>query len=206
MSKTIVQTRDDRKYKTIVTDLGKEKIAAAALEGRKVNIVAAAVGDGGGAYYIPTPDQRSLRGEQWRGDIAAKRINRDSPNIIDIKAVIPRNVGGFTVRELGVFDDQGNLIAVCNVPDTEKAVILEGIAATLTLTMHIIVADATVLSFTIDPTLDPVPHEEFMELQEAHEKLLREIMRGEITAPLATSTGEAITTQDEAALVAVKKL
>lgn len=206
MTETMVQTRDNRKYKTVVTDLGKEKIAAAALEGQKVNIVAAAVGDGGGAYYIPTPDQRSLRGEQWRGDIAMKRINQDSPNIIDIKVVIPRNVGGFTVREMGVLDDQGDLIAVCNIPDTEKAVILEGIAATLTLTMHIIVADATVLNFTIDPTLDPVPYEEFMELQAAHEKLLREIIGGEVTAPLATSTGAAIATQDGAAIVAVKKL
>ena len=202
----MVETRDSRKYKTVVTDLGKEKIAAAALEGWKVNIVTAVVGDGGGAYYIPTPDQTELRGEQWRGDIAAKRINSDSPNMIDIKVVVPRNVGGFTVREMGVLDDQGDLIAVCNTPDTEKAVILEGIAATLTLIMHIVVVDTTVLEFAIDPTLDPVPYEEFVELQTAHEKLLLEIMQGEVTAPLATNTGTAITTQDDAAIVAVKKI
>lgn len=206
MAGIMLETRDTRKYKTVVTDLGKEKIAAAALEGWKVNIVAAVVGDGDGGYYIPTPDQTELRGEKWRGDIAMKRINRDSPNIIDIKVVVPRDVGGFTVREMGVLDDQGNLIAVCNTPDTEKAVILEGIAATLTLTMHIILADAAVLEFKIDPTQDPVPYEEFLELQAAHEKLLREIMQGEVTTPLATNTGATITTQDGTALIAVKKI
>jgi len=206
MAGTVNATRDSRKYKTVVTDLGKKKIAAAALEGRKVNIITAVVGDGGGAYYLPTPDMTELRGERWRGDIATKRINRDSPNIIDIKAVIPRNVGGFTVREMGALDDQGDLIAVCNTPDTEKAVILEGIAATLTVIMHIIVADATVLEFKIDPTQDPVPYEEFLELQASHEKLLREIMGGEVTERLTTQSGEALLTADGAAIVAVKKI
>lgn len=206
MADTMVEARDNRKYKTVVTDLGKEKIAAAALEGWKVNIVTAVVGDGGGAYYIPAPDQTSLRGEQWRGDIAAKRINQDSPNMIDIKVVVPRNVGGFTVREMGVLDDQGDLIAICNTPDTEKAIILEGIAATLTLIMHIVVVDATVLEFTIDPTMDPVPYEDFLELQAAHEKLLREIMGGEVTDAISTQSGDALLTADGTAIIAVKKL
>ena len=56
MKETVVATRDSRKYKTIVTDLGKEKIASATIEGAKVNMVTVVVGDGGGTYYIPTAD------------------------------------------------------------------------------------------------------------------------------------------------------
>ena len=203
MKETVVATRDSRKYKTIVTDLGKEKIASATIEGAKVNMVTVVVGDGGGTYYIPTADMTELRGERW--NIAQKRINPDSPNMIEIRAVIPRDVGGFTVREVGVLDDKGDLIAVCNTPDTEKAVILEGIAATLTIVMRIVFTDSAMVEFVGDPTVDPVPREEFDELQEAHHKLLREIMQGEVTANLATNTGEAITTQDGTAIVAVKK-
>ena len=202
MKETVVATRDSRKYKTIVTDLGKEKIASATIEGAKVNMVTVVVG---GTYYIPTADMTELRGERWRGNIAQKRINPDSPNMIEIRAVIPRDVGGFTVREVGVLDDKGDLIAVCNTPDTEKAVILEGIAATLTIVMRIVFTDSAMVEFVVDPTVDPVPREEFDELQEAHHKLLREIMQGEVTANLATNTGEAITTQDGTAIVAVKK-
>ena len=203
MKETVVATRDSRKYKTIVTDLGKEKIASATIEGAKVNMVTVVVGDGGGTYYIPTADMTELRGERWRGNIAQKRINPDYPNMI--RAVIPRDVGGFTVREVGVLDDKGDLIAVCNTPDTEKAVILEGIAATLTIVMRIVFTDSAMVEFVVDPTVDPVPREEFDELQEAHHKLLREIMQGEVTANLATNTGETITTQDGTAIVAVKK-
>lgn len=205
MKETVVATRDSRKYKTIVTDLGKEKIASATIEGAKVNMVTVVVGDGGGTYYIPTADMTELRGERWRGNIAQKRVNPDSPNMIEVRAVIPRDVGGFTVREVGVLDDKGDLIAVCNTPDTEKAVILEGIAATLTIVMRIVFTDSAMVEFVVDPTVDPVPREEFDELQEAHHKLLREIMQGEVTANLATNTGEAITTQDGTAIVAVKK-
>ena len=62
-------------------------------------MVTVVVGDGGGTYYIPTADMTELRGERWRGNIAQKRVNPDSPNMIEIRAVIPRDVGGFTVRE-----------------------------------------------------------------------------------------------------------
>lgn len=183
-------TRDARKYITIVTDRGKEKIAAAALVGQKVNIVTAAVGDGGGAYYMPTPDQNELRGEKWRGDIATKRINEDSPNMIDVKVVVPRDVGGFTVREMGIFDDEGDLIAVCNTPDTEKAIILEGIAATLSLIMHIVVVDATVLEFKIDPTLDPVSQEDFLDFKDEMKGKTSITKKGSPTAETVGTLGQ----------------
>jgi hypothetical protein len=150
----IVATKDSRKYKTLVTDLGNEKIAAAALNGEKVSVVAAGVGDGDGAYYLPTSDQTALKREVWRGDIANKEINALSKNMIDIKIVLDGSVGGFTVREIGLFDEDGDMIAVCNVPDTEKVVIADGIAATLTLIMHVAFVNVDAVEFNVDPNMD----------------------------------------------------
>ena len=197
----------ERTYGTVVTSAGLALVTAATMRGEKVKLKYLAVGDGGGQYYQPSADMTALKNEKWRGEVNSVQINPDSPNMIDIVAVIPATVGGFTIREMSVQTEGDDVMfAVCNTPDTEKAVILEGIAATLTLIMHIVVVDTTVLEFAIDPTLDPVPYEEFVELQTAHEKLLLGIMQGEVTAPLATNTGAAITTQDDAAIVAVKKI
>lgn len=156
MSEEIVAVKDSRKYKTLVTDVGNAKIALAALKGEKVNVTTAAVGDGGGAYYVPTPDMTALKNEVWRGDIANKEINAASANMVDVKIVLDGTVGGFTVREIGLIDADGDLIAICNTPDTEKAVILDGIAATLTLIMHVVFTNVDVVEFTVDPSVDNV--------------------------------------------------
>lgn len=145
-----------REYKTLLTAIGKNKIAAAVQGGGKVNITQAAVGDGGGNYYTPTADMTALIREVWRGDIAGKWINQKSANMVDVKVILPADVGGFTVREAALFDEYGNMIAICNIPDTEKAVITTGAAGTLTIVMHIVLTDADVVEFTIDPLLDVV--------------------------------------------------
>lgn len=149
-----------REYKTLVTATGKNKIAYAVQGGGVVKITQAAVGDGGGAYYVPTSDMTKLRGEVWRGEIAGKWINASSANIVDVKVVLPADVGGFTVREAALFDDKGDMIAVCNVPDTEKAVLTNGTAGTLTIVMHIILTDVEVVEFKIDPRLDVMTEDE----------------------------------------------
>lgn len=120
-TENVVVTKQDRKYKTLVTDIGKEKMTNAILNGKKVNVVMAAVGDGGGSYYLPTADMTALVHEVWRGAIASKEINSKSSNMVDVKFVLPGTVGGFTAREAALIDDEGDMIAVCNLPDTEKA-------------------------------------------------------------------------------------
>lgn len=122
-TENVVVTKQDRKYKTLVTDIGKEKMTNAILNGKKVNVVMAAVGDGGGSYYLPTADMTALVHEVWRGAIASKEINSKSSNMVDVKFVLPGTVGGFTAREAALIDDEGDMIAVCNLPDTEKAAI-----------------------------------------------------------------------------------
>ena len=80
--------------------------------------------------------------------------------MLDVKIVIGDEVGGFTIREMGLFSEDGTLIAVCNTPDTEKVAISGGVSGKLTMVMHIIVADISVVEFTINPSLDTVSQEE----------------------------------------------
>lgn len=160
MNETVLTVKDSRKYKTLVTDKGNAKIALAVLNGEKVNVTTAVVGDGGGMYYSPTPDMTALKHEVWRGEIANKEINAASANMVDVKIVLDGSVGGFTVREIGLLDADGDLIAICNTPDTEKAVILDGIAATLTLIMHVVFTNVDAVEFQIDPSVDKISAEE----------------------------------------------
>ena len=136
-------------YGTIITTAGAALIANCILSGGKVNIKEAAAGDGGGTYYQPTVGQTTLRNEKWRGDIAHAEISTSTANMIDVKIVIDDSVGGFPVREIGLFDDDGTLVAICNTPDTEKVALSGGVSGKLTLVVHIVVADASVVSFTI---------------------------------------------------------
>jgi phage-related tail fiber protein len=147
-------------YGTIITDAGAELIAAALLEGRKQPVVWAAAGDGNGQCTAPGREQTTLVHELWRGEIASAELNPSTPNMIDIKFTLPDDVGGFTIRELGLFSDSGVLIAVGNTPDTEKASISQGVSGRLTVTMHLLLADASVLEFVINPTLDMVSRKE----------------------------------------------
>ena len=125
------------------------------MEGQKVNITTLAVGDGGGSYYKPNSTMTALKGEKWRGKVNRVEVNEKSPNMIDVVAVVPSDVGGWTIREMGVFDDaeEPNMIAVCNTPDTEKVIITSGAAGEIELTMHIEISNTGAISFVIDPNV-----------------------------------------------------
>lgn len=140
-------------YGTIVTNTGVNLITTATLEGKKVNITHLAVGDGNGAYYQPVPLMTALKNEKWRGTVNNVSINEQSPNMIDVVAVVPSSVGGWTIREMAIFDEVGNMIAICNTPDTEKVIITTGAAGEIELTMHIEISNTGVISFVIDPTV-----------------------------------------------------
>lgn len=150
----------EKRYGTKVTTLGASRINACILAGTKLKITQAAAGDGGGGYYVPTVDQTELVGELWRGPIVSAVQNPAVPNMLDVKIVIDDSVGNFVCREMGLFSEDGALIAVCNTPDTEKVAISTGVDGRLTMVMHIVVVDASVLEFTIIPALDVVSRED----------------------------------------------
>lgn len=149
-----------KRYGTKITTIGASRITACILSGTKLNITQAGAGDGGGGYYVPTVDQTELMGEMWRGPIASAVQNPTVPNMLDVKIVIDDNVGNFICREMGLYSEDGELIAVCNTPDTEKVAISTGVDGRLTMIMHIVVADSSVMEFTIVPTLDTVSRED----------------------------------------------
>lgn len=173
------------RYGTILTNGGAALIAASILNGTKLPITEAAVGDGGGSYYQPAADQTALKNEKWRGDIVSAEISATTANMIDVKIVIGEDVGGFVVREAAIYSDDGVMVAVCNTPDTEKVAISGGVPSKLTLLMHLVVADASALEFVINPSLDAVSREDLEATMakhnadpKAHGGLKEEILTG----------------------------
>ena len=146
----------ERKYGTRITTAGSTLITNCILAGTKLKITQAAAGDGGGSYYLPSTEQTELVRELWRGPIVSAEQNASVPNMLDVKIIIDDSVGNFIVREMGLFDEDGTLIAICNTPDTEKVAISTGVDGRLTMLMHIVVVDSSVLEFTITPSLDTV--------------------------------------------------
>lgn len=140
-------------FYTILTNVGKAKIANAASLGTKVNMTQLAVGDGNGAYYNPTENQTSLRHEVWRGIINTIHTDGQNPNWIVLETVIAANVGGFTVREVGVFDADGDLIAVGKYPETYKPVLADGSAKDLYIRMILEVTNASSVTLKLDPAV-----------------------------------------------------
>lgn len=159
---------DQTEYGTIITTQGAAIIADCILNGKQLSIEKAAAGDGGGEAVVPTPGQTALVNERWRGEIAGKSLSPTIPNMIDVKIVIEDTAGGFTIREMGLYSDTGVLIAVCNTPATEKVSISGGVSGKLTMLMHIVVADASVLDFVINPSLDTVSRQELEAVLENH--------------------------------------
>ena len=141
----------ERKYFTIITDKGQIKIANAMVYGQKLNISTVVVGDGNGTYYVPTSDMTSIKNEVWRGTISKTEILQDAQKIIRITTVIPAEVSGFVVREIGLLDEDGELVAIGNVPDLPKVALQDGASTELKLVMRLAVKNTEVFSFTIDP-------------------------------------------------------
>lgn len=141
------------KFKTVITTAGAAKLAAAtAPGGRKVNITTMAVGDGGGKLPVPDAGQTGLIHEVWRH--ALNKISQDkrNSNYIIAELVIPPEVGGFWMRELGLYDDAGTLIAVANMAESYKPTLAEGSGRSQTCRMVIIVSSVASVELTIDTT------------------------------------------------------
>lgn len=171
-------------YYTLPTAVGKAKIAAAILSGKKVNITHIAVGDGGGAYYEPTEDQTGLVNECWRGEVASYRISGSVANMIDITALIPATVGGFYIREGMAIDEDGDAIALWNTPDIEKRPSTDGVSFPLDIVAHIVVEDASVVTITVNPALDTVSRSELEAALAEVRDAAGSIIIAEITIPV----------------------
>ncbi|HFO1852655.1 TPA: tail fiber protein [Escherichia coli] len=141
------------KFKTVITTAGAAKLAAAtAPGGRKVNITTMAVGDGGGKLPVPDAGQTGLIHEVWRHTLNKISQDKRNSNYIIAELVIPPEVGGFWMRELGLYDDAGTLIAVANMAESYKPALAEGSGRSQTCRMVIIVSSVASVELTIDTT------------------------------------------------------
>ncbi|WP_137543494.1 tail fiber protein, partial [Escherichia coli] len=135
------------------TTAGAAKLAAAtAPGGRKVNITTMAVGDGGGKLPVPDAGQTGLIHEVWRHTLNKISQDKRNSNYIIAELVIPPEVGGFWMRELGLYDDAGTLIAVANMAESYKPALAEGSGRSQTCRMVIIVSSVASVELTIDTT------------------------------------------------------
>uniref|UniRef100_UPI000BE6D24F tail fiber protein n=1 Tax=Escherichia coli TaxID=562 RepID=UPI000BE6D24F len=141
------------KFRTVITTAGAAKLAAAtAPGGRKVNITTMAVGDGGGKLPVPDAGQTGLIHEVWRHALNKITLDKRNSNYIIAELVIPPEVGGFWMRELGLYDDAGTLIAVANMAESYKPALAEGSGRSQTCRMVIIVSSVASVELTIDTT------------------------------------------------------
>lgn len=140
-------------FYTILTKVGKAKIANATALGTKVNLTKFQVGDGDGAYYNPTEDETQLKNKVWESNISSITIDENNPNWIVLETIIPGDVGGFMIREAAALDDEGNMIAVGKYPETYKPVVGDGSTKDLVIKMILEVSNTASVTLKVDPTV-----------------------------------------------------
>lgn len=141
------------KYYAILTNTGAALLANATALGRQLPITQMALGDGGGA--LPTPDtaQTKLVNERRRAPLNSLSVDPANTNQIIAEQVIPEDEGGWWIREIGLYDANGNLIAVANCPETYKPQLQEGSGRVQTVRMILIVSSTDAVTLKIDPSV-----------------------------------------------------
>lgn len=156
----------EKEYEAVVTDIGNRLMMDAVANGRKVGIVSFAVGDGNGEYYRPETAMTELRHEVWRGDINSCEISKEAENVLIVAAVCPGEAGGFTIREMGIFDGENNMIAVCNCPATPKVTITDGVVNEMRLEMEIALINGRAVELLVDPNIVTATKKDIEEIWE----------------------------------------
>lgn len=137
--------------KTIVTDIGKSLIAKAIETGTTVKLKTFAVGDGNGKEYTPTGQETKLVKENWRSNIGSITVNPKNGKEVFVDTPIPEDVGGWWIREYGVFDEAGNLILIGTTNEFYKAKAEEGDVIVVDMNLSLTVQNTSAIQFIIDP-------------------------------------------------------
>lgn len=140
-------------YYSILTNIGENLVAKATALGTKLELTTMAVGDGNGKLPAPDPAQTKLINEKRRAAVNSLEIDKNNPNIIIVEHIIPETEGGWWVREIGLFDSEGNLIAVGNCPETYKPQMIEGSGRTQIIRMMIVVKSTECIELKADPSV-----------------------------------------------------
>lgn len=138
---------------TILTSVGQAKIANAVALGQQIQLTEMALGDGNGNATTPVQTQTGLVRQVYRAQLNQLSTDPANPNYVIAELVVPSDQGGWTVREVGLYDVDGNLIAVGNFPETYKPQLSEGASRDLVVRIIIEVSNASVVQLKIDPSI-----------------------------------------------------
>lgn len=141
------------KYYAVLTNVGAAKLANATALGAQVEITQMAVGDGNGALPTPNPAQTALVHELRRAPLNTLSIDPNNANQIIAEQVIPEDVGGWWIREIGLFDKDGDMIAIANCAETYKPQLQEGSGRVQIVRMILIVSNTAAVTLKIDPSV-----------------------------------------------------
>lgn len=155
----------DEQFYTILTNVGKAKVANAVLLNNNVTLKTLKVGDGNGAYYNPTEEQKDLKNTVYTCNVGSVTVDTKNPNWIIAETIIPSNVGGFTIREVGLFDTDGDMIAIGKYPETYKPVVANGASKDLNVRTIFEVSNAESVNLSINPSIIIATKEDINNLQ-----------------------------------------
>ncbi|EQY88518.1 phage tail protein [Escherichia coli] len=141
------------KYYAILTNQGAARLANATMLGSKLNLTQMAVGDANGVLPTPDPVQTKLINQKRIAPLNLLSVDPNNQSQIIVEQIIPENEGGFWIREIGLYDDEGVLIAVANCPETYKPQLQEGSGRTQTIRMILVVSNTEAITLKIDPSV-----------------------------------------------------
>ncbi|MGX9756018.1 phage tail protein [Clostridioides difficile] len=144
----------DKSYYTILTNIGKAKIANASIVGEKVDFAKIQLGDGGGVEYNPTEDQTALKRVVWEGKVGNVTTDETMSNCLILESLIPANVGGFIISEIGYLDSDGNLLAISKYRAAYKPTLEnDGAVIDMKVKTIFVVSNVNNIELKIDPTI-----------------------------------------------------
>lgn len=141
------------KYFTVLTDVGKQKLAEAIANETALDFTEMAVGDSNGISYNPTSDMTALKHVTYRAAIGSMKINAEDKNIMEFEFVVPASTGGFYVREAGLYSSDGTLIAISRLPEQYKADMAEGAGSSMTVRILVAISSDAQIYITVPASI-----------------------------------------------------
>lgn len=180
-------------YYSLLTDVGLAKVTNAYVQGKKVELKTLVVGDGGGTYYQPTSGMTELKNQVWAGNVTQYAVSDSDPRLCGVGGLLPTDVGGFTIREFGVKDADGDLVAVSNYPDTVKIARTDGVSTEIRLMLEIMLTNAATAVFKVDPTIIMATKQDIENIQKALDDFKKiALTGGKLGATPLTVTGNTL--------------
>ncbi|OSA89047.1 UNVERIFIED_ORG: hypothetical protein B2H98_13880, partial [Clostridium botulinum] len=156
----------EENFGSILTNIGKAKVANATLLNGNIALKTLKVGDSNGTYYNPTEDQTELKNTVYECAVGAIKIDTNNPNWITVETLLPGNIGGFTIREVGLFDADGDMIVVGKYPETYKPLIENGASKDINVRIIFEVSNTENVTVNINPSVIIATKEDINNLQE----------------------------------------